>query len=140
MIHITCHHFAHQFLSHSGFMRPMPSAEFVFHIEAKRIAGIEKFRVSRIMAKPDSIHIHALDKLHIFNIFLFAKGASAFRTETVTVYPFKDDFATVDINSVVLTYLNRTEAEFLTMGMESLALLVEQGELCGIKSRCLSCP
>ena len=62
MIYVARYHFLHNLRTHNGLVCPMPARLFTLHIESQRVAGIQEFWVSRIVAQAHGIHIHRLDE------------------------------------------------------------------------------
>ena len=58
MIHVTFYHAFNQTYSGGRIIFAMPASQFIHHIKSERITSFQKFRVSRIVAQTDRIHIH----------------------------------------------------------------------------------
>ena len=125
MIHVTFYHAFNQTYSGGGIILAMPASQFVHHIKSERITGFQKFRVSRIMAQTDRIHIHAFHQKNIFYILLFTQRTATFRTETMTIDTTYIDTYSVYIKSVAFTYFNGTETKVFRFTMQNLTGLIQ---------------
>ena len=125
MIHVTFYHAFNQTYSGGGIILAMPASQFVHHIKSERITGFQKFRVSRIMAQTDRIHIHAFHQKNIFYILLFTQRTATFRTEAMTIDTTYIDTHSVYIKSVAFTYFNGTETKVFRFTMQNLTGLIQ---------------
>ena len=125
MIHVTFYHAFNQTYSGGGIILTMPSSQFVHHIKSERITSFQKFRVCRIMAQTDRIHIHAFHQKNIFYILLFTQRTATFRTEAMTIDTTYIDTHSVYIKSVAFTYFNGTETKVFRFTMQNLTGLIQ---------------
>ena len=125
MIHVTFYHAFNQTYSGGGIILAMPASQFVHHIKSERITGFQKFRVSRIMAQTDRIHIHAFHQKNIFYILLFTQRTATFRTETMAIDTTYIDTYSVYIKSVAFAYFNRAETKIFRFTMQNLTSLIQ---------------
>ena len=151
VVHVARHHLLHKLCPVDGLMRPVPAGQFTFHIEAQRVAGIQKFGVGRIVAQANGIHVHRLDEQHILDILCLGERAARFRTERMAVGSLEDYLLPVDEDTVVIASLNvgvgqvlalermavfdGAEAELLMLHMKHLPIPVFQREHGGIAVR-----
>ena len=146
MIDVSRHHLFYDLRTHNRLMSPMPAWLFTFHIETQRVAGIQKLRISRVVAQTNSIHIHALNQQHILDILLLRQRTTTLRTEGVTINALEDDLLPIDKHAVLLvaiigmTILYRTETKLLTLDVERTILCVFQRKDCRIEIRLFSIP
>ena len=126
MVHITFYHAFNQTYSRRGVVLTMPATQFIHNIESKRVACFQKFRVRRIVAQTDRIHIHALHQKYIFNILRFTQGTTAFGTETMTVDTTHIDTHPVHVQSVTFTNFDSTETECLGRMMQDFTFFIQQ--------------
>ena len=125
MIHVTFYHAFNQTYSGGSIILAMPSSQLIHHIKSERITGFQKFRVSRIMAQTDRIHIHAFHQKNIFYILLFTQRTATFRTEAMTIDTTYIDTHSVYIKSVAFTYFNGTETKVFRFTMQNLTGLIQ---------------
>ena len=124
----------------------MPAWLFALHIKAQRVAGIQEFRVSRIVRKSNGIHVHRLDEQHILDVLCLRQRTATLRAERMTIHTLHDDLPTIYKHTVLLiavvlvTIFDSAEAKLLALYVEGLTLCVFQSKDCCIQVRLFSIP
>ena len=61
VIDVPLDHFAHEQATVGRVVRVMPAAEFIQHVEAQLVAGLEERLVGRVVRHPHRVHVQLLD-------------------------------------------------------------------------------
>ena len=106
----------------------MPARQFALHIEAQRVAGIQKLWVGRVVTQANGVHIHRLDEQHVLDILSLGECTPSLWTERMTVHTLYDDFLPIDeetvffVAGILMTIFDGAETKLLAFHMESVGL------------------
>ncbi len=126
MAHVARDHLLDQLLADLRVIRRLlPAGQFVQHVQAQLVAGVEKVFIRRIMRHPHGVHVHFLDQPDISVADFLTQASARIRPETVSTDTFESDLLPIKIQPVACTHLERPEAKMLRDLVDRAAPLTE---------------
>ncbi len=137
VVDVMLHHLADQFLTDLGVVVRLPACEFIEHVEAELVAGIEEVAIGRIVAGADRVAVHLLDQVDVVAGDLRGQGSAGIGPERVAGKALEEDATSVDEQALSGPDFDGAEAKPLMYGVHDGAAhlqphfkLVKIGRLC----------
>src|ERR1035438_6882762 len=84
MVYVMLNHLLDQLLANVGVVMPVPAAEFIEHVYAEFVAGIEEMAVRRVVAGTDRVAVQILYYVDVVSGDLRGQGPAGIGPETTS--------------------------------------------------------
>src|ERR1035441_9839536 len=117
MVYVMLNHLPDQLLANVGVVMPVPAAEFIEHIYAEFVAGIEEMAVRRVVAGADRVAVQIFYDVDVVSGYLRGQGPAGIGPERMAVDAPEEDALAVDEHALAGAEFNGAESELLMHGM-----------------------